>query len=71
MVLRVLHASARGGLLVDLHVVDAIVNGVARAALASGATFRRLQTGIVTHYAAAMIGGVLAAMAVYAVVWAG
>ncbi len=71
MVLRVLHASARGGLLVDLNVVDAIVNGVARTALAWGATFRRLQTGIVTHYAAAMIGGVLAGMAVYAVVWAG
>ena len=28
VVLRVLHASARGGLLVDLNVVDAIVNGV-------------------------------------------
>ena len=71
VVLRVLHASARGGLLVDLNVVDAIVNGVARTALAWGAAFRRLQTGIVTHYAAAMIGGVLASMAVYALVWAG
>ncbi len=71
VVLRVLHASARGGLLVDLHVVDALVNGVARTALAWGATIRRLQSGIVTQYAAAMIGGVLAAMAVYVVVWAG
>jgi multicomponent Na+:H+ antiporter subunit D len=71
VVLRVLHTTARGGLLVDLHVVDALVNGVARTALAWGATFRRLQTGIVTHYAAAMIGGVLAGMAVYVVVWAG
>ncbi len=69
VVLRALHASARGGLRVDLHVVDAAVNGIARAALNSGATLRRLQTGIVTHYAAAMIGGVLVAFAVYAIFW--
>ena len=66
-----LHGAARGGLQVDLRVVDAIVNAVARTALAWGAVLRRLQTGTVTHYAAAMIGGVLAAMAVYSVVWAG
>ncbi len=71
VVLRALHALARGGFLVDLNGVDAVVNGVARAALDFGATLRHLQTGIVTHYAAAMIGGVLASVAVYAVVWAG
>jgi len=71
VILRFLHASARGGLLTDLNVVDAIVNGVARSALASGSLMRRLQTGVVTHYAAAMIGGVLAAIAVYSVAWGG
>ena len=71
VVLRGLHASARRGLVIDVKVVDAIVNGVGRTALASGALIRRLQTGIVTHYAAAMIGGVLAALAVYMTVWGG
>ena len=70
VLLRFLHGAARGGLQVDLRLVDAIVNAVARAALAWGAVLRRLQTGTVTHYAAAMIGGVLAAMAVFSVVWA-
>ena len=69
VILRYLHASARGGLRVDLNVVDAIVNGVARSVLSSGSLVRRLQTGVVTHYAAAMIGGVLAAIAVYSVAW--
>ena len=68
VILKFLHASARGGLRVDVNVVDAIVNGVARSALASGSLMRRLQTGVVTHYAGAMIGGVLAAIAVYSVV---
>ena len=63
------HASARGGLRVDLNVVDAIVNDVARSALASGSLMRRLQTGVVTHYAASMIGGVLAAIVIYSVAW--
>ncbi|MFQ5534417.1 MAG: Na(+)/H(+) antiporter subunit D, partial [Sphingomonadales bacterium] len=71
VILRSLHFSARGSLLVDLNVVDGVVNGVARTALAWGAAMRRLQTGIVTHYAAAMIGGVLVAVAVYSMVWTG
>ncbi len=70
VLLRFLHGAARGGLQVDLRVVDAIVNAVARIALAWGAVLRRLQTGTVTHYAAGMVGGVLVAMAVYSVVWA-
>jgi len=71
VILKGLHASARGGLRVDVNVVDAIVNGVARNVLSSGSLMRRLQTGVVTHYAAAMIGGVLAAIAVYSVAWGG
>ena len=67
VILKSLHAVARGGLAVDVNVVDAIVNGVARTVLSSGSLMRRLQTGVVTHYAGAMIGSVLAAIAIYSV----
>lgn len=67
--LPLLHRTARAGLRVDLNGVDAVVNGLARAILVGGGTLRRLQTGVVTHYALAMIAGVIAAVAVFAVVW--
>lgn len=64
-----LHWMARAGLRIDLNGVDAVVNGVARAILRGGGALRWLQTGVVTHYALAMIAGVIAATAVFAVVW--
>jgi multicomponent Na+:H+ antiporter subunit D len=64
-----LHRTARAGLRLDLNGVDAVVNGVAHAILGGGEALRRLQTGVVTHYALAMIAGVIAATAVFAVVW--
>ncbi|PDT42370.1 MULTISPECIES: Na(+)/H(+) antiporter subunit D [Sinorhizobium] len=67
--LPLLHGTARTGLRVDLNGVDAIVNGVAHAILDGGGVLRRLQTGVVTHYALAMIAGLIAAIAVFAVVW--
>jgi multicomponent Na+:H+ antiporter subunit D len=67
--LPLLHGAARAGLQVDLNGVDAIVNGVARAILHGGAALRRLQTGVVTHYALAMITGLIAATAIFAVAW--
>ena len=67
--LPLLHGTARAGLRVDLNGVDAAVNGLARAILVGGGALRRLQTGVVTHYALAMIAGVIAAVAVFAVVW--
>ncbi len=70
-VLPFLHGSARLGIKTDMNVVDACVNGVARTALAWGASLRRLQTGVVTHYAMAMVGGVVAGIAVYFVVSGG
>ncbi|MEE1568895.1 MAG: Na+/H+ antiporter subunit D, partial [Alphaproteobacteria bacterium] len=70
-VLPFLHGSARLGMKTDMNVVDACVNGVARTALAWGASLRRLQTGVVTHYAMAMVGGVVAGIAVYFVVSGG
>jgi multicomponent Na+:H+ antiporter subunit D len=64
-----LHASARTGLTVDLRGVDAVVNGVARAILDSGATLRRLQTGVVSDYVVAMIAGVIAAIVLFVAAW--
>ncbi|ENN86797.1 putative monovalent cation/H+ antiporter subunit D [Rhizobium freirei PRF 81] len=64
-----LHGAARAGLRIDLTGVDAVVNGVARSILRGGSRLRRLQTGIVTHYALAMIVGVTAAIVVFAVAW--
>jgi multicomponent Na+:H+ antiporter subunit D len=64
-----LHASARAGLILDLRGVDAVVNGIARAILRGGSALRRLQTGVVSDYAVAMIAGVIAAIAVFVVAW--
>ena len=49
--------------------VDAVVNGVARAILGGGARLRRLQTGIVSDYAVAMVAGIIAAVVIFAVAW--
>jgi multicomponent Na+:H+ antiporter subunit D len=67
--LPLLNGAARAGLRIDLGGVDAVVNGLARSILSGGARLRRLQTGVVTHYALAMIAGVIAATAIFAVVW--
>ena len=67
--LPLLHGTARAGLQIDLNGVDAVVNAVARSILRGGGALRQLQTGVVTHYALAMIVGVIAAIAVFAVVW--
>ncbi|MCW3783852.1 Na(+)/H(+) antiporter subunit D [Defluviimonas salinarum] len=64
-----LHKTAQAGLRADLGGIDAIVNGVARTILRGGARLRRVQSGLVTHYALAMVAGVIAAIAVFAVVW--
>ena len=64
-----LHGSAQAGLRIDLNGVDAVVNGVARSILRGGGALRKLQTGVVTHYVLAMIAGVIAAIAVFAVAW--
>jgi multicomponent Na+:H+ antiporter subunit D len=67
--LPLLNGAARAGLRIDLGGVDAVVNGLARSILSGGGRLRRLQTGVVTHYALAMIAGVIAATAIFAVVW--
>ncbi|WP_028747951.1 Na(+)/H(+) antiporter subunit D [Rhizobium mesoamericanum] len=67
--LPLLHAAARVGFRIDLSGVDAVVNGVARSILRGGRALRRLQTGIVSHSALAMIAGVIAATAIFVVAW--
>lgn len=67
---RSLNIGARLSLVGDLKGVDAVVNGVARTALRCGSVMRRAQSGVVSHYAGAMIGGVLACIALYVVLWA-
>ncbi len=68
-VLPFLHGSARAGLRLDLHGVDGVVNGIAHSIFSGGSVLRRLQTGLVTHYALAMVAGLIAAILVFAVVW--
>ena len=57
--LRLIHRLSRISMWLDVHLVDAAVNGVAKAARRSGLLIRQLQTGIVSHYAFAMILGLI------------
>ncbi|WP_282610172.1 Na(+)/H(+) antiporter subunit D [Pelagibius sp. Alg239-R121] len=67
---RWLNIGAHFSLIGDLKGVDAVVNSVARTALRCGAVMRRVQSGVVSHYAGAMISGVLACIALYVFLWA-
>ncbi|MGR3761071.1 Na(+)/H(+) antiporter subunit D [Roseobacteraceae bacterium NS-SX3] len=58
--LRLLHRLSRRSLQADVHGVDAVVNGVAETARRGGLLLRRLQTGIVSHYAFWIIAGLIA-----------
>ncbi len=68
VVLRSLHAMARASFWTDLHVVDAIVNGVAYTAMSWGRTMRKLQTGLLTQYAIGLVVGAMVGIAIYSVV---
>jgi len=63
--LSALHRLSRHSLLVDTHVVDAAVNGVAGTALKSGNLLRRIQTGIVSHYGLMVVLGLIVVVGVY------
>ncbi|WP_419902652.1 Na(+)/H(+) antiporter subunit D [Kiloniella sp.] len=67
-ILPTLHNLSKQSLRVDISVVDRVVNGVARTTLLCGARVKRLQTGILNHYAMAMIVGVLVCVAIYSIV---
>ncbi|MBY6066613.1 Na(+)/H(+) antiporter subunit D [Leisingera aquaemixtae] len=60
--LRLMHRLSRLSLQVDLGVVDALVNGVAETARQGGLVLRRLQTGVVSHYAFWIIAGLIAVL---------
>ena len=57
--LRLMHRLSRVSLRLDTQVIDAAVNGVALTALRLGMLLRHLQSGIVSHYALAMIVGLI------------
>lgn len=60
--LQLMHRLSRLSLQVDLGVVDALVNGVAETARQGGQVLRRLQTGVVSHYAFWIIAGLIAVL---------
>jgi multicomponent Na+:H+ antiporter subunit D len=68
LVLKPLHAVAAMGLWVDKHIIDGAVNGVAHNILNCGSVLRRLQDGILSHYALAIVIGVLGCTILYVVV---
>lgn len=59
IVIRPMHATARGSLRFDQRVVDAVVNGVAKFFYSAGAVFRRIQTGQAQDYALTVVIGLL------------
>jgi len=67
-ILNTLHRLSKHSLSVDTHVVDGAVNGVANTAIKSGSLLRRLQTGIVSHYALAMAIGLFLVVALYVLI---
>ena len=68
LILNTLHRLSKHSLTVDTQVVDGTVNGVAKTAMKSGNLLRRLQTGIVSHYALAMAIGLFLVIAVYVLI---
>jgi len=64
-ILNTLQRLSKYSLTVDTHVVDGAVNGVAKTAMKSANLLRRLQTGIVSHYALAIAIGLFLVVAVY------
>jgi NADH-quinone oxidoreductase subunit L len=50
----------------DQGVIDGVVNGVSSVSLFSGDRLRRLQTGIVTNYAALIVLSLLVLLGVFA-----
>ncbi|MEW2913304.1 Na(+)/H(+) antiporter subunit D [Leisingera sp. JC11] len=60
--LRLMHRLSRLSLMADIRVVDALVNGVAETARQGGLVLRRMQTGVVSHYAFWIIAGLIAVL---------
>lgn len=71
IVLRPLYAVARFALSIDKYIVDGAVNGVANVVMACGSRMRRIQTGLLQHYAVGIIIGIFAIITVYIAMWRG
>jgi len=67
-ILRPLYIMAAIGLWIDKNIVDGIVNGMANLTIYCGARLRRIQTGLLQHYAIGIILGLLVVVTVYSVV---
>ena len=59
--------AAGGANVFDQGVIDGVVNGISSVSLAGGERIRRIQTGIVTHYAAMLTIGLVALIVVLGV----
>ena len=59
LVVRPLQGLATLAAIVDRHVIDGLVDGIARLPVALGASLRRLQSGLVQRYALAGVMGIL------------
>jgi NADH-quinone oxidoreductase subunit L len=53
----------------DQFVVDGVVNGVSSVSLAVGSRLRRIQSGVVTNYAALLTLGLVVLLVVFGVAW--
>lgn len=56
---------AKQGLRLDKELIDAAVNGIANLTRRSGQQLRRLQSGIISHYALAMVIGIAASLLLF------
>lgn len=65
IILPIIYSLADIGLWIDRHIIDFMVNAVARFILSMGAFVRRVQTGLVQHYAVAMAGGIMIVIIIY------
>ena len=63
--LRGLHRLAAWGLKCDRQLIDGLVNGIARGTLQWGARLRHWQSGLLSHYALAMIAGLVLCLLLY------
>jgi NADH-quinone oxidoreductase subunit L len=59
---------ARAADTLDRSVIDGIINGIGSVSVAIGKRFRRLQTGVVTNYAALLVLGLLFLVVVFGLV---
>jgi len=66
VILRPLYAVANIALNIDKYIVDGAVNGVANLVMACSARMRRIQTGLVQHYAVGIVLGILVIITIYA-----